>query len=153
MAQRLRAAAAFEHRTAQRDSLHGKEGYSRAAALYERTLALFPGAEDEATTILWLGEARYALGEHERAATAYAEAAAHPAADSALAHTASVQELVARDAAASRDTGGALDRYAAATESFASRWPRDGRVVDARRRKLMAKWRSGLRIQCVRHRP
>ena len=132
MAARLRAAAVFEHRAAQRDSLGGAPaGYRRAAALYERALALFPGAEDEPTTWLYLGEARFGFDDLEHAADAYGEAARHPRADSALAHTAAGQELAACDAAAARAPERFVERYGATAERFAASHPADPRAVDA----------------------
>jgi TolA-binding protein len=75
MAERLRAAAVFEHQAAQADTTHaGGRLQARCDALRDDP-ELFPGAADEARTELYLGEARYALGDHEHAADAYAAAA------------------------------------------------------------------------------
>lgn len=131
MAERLRAAAVYEHRIAQRDSLHGEAAFTQAAALYERVLARFPGAEDEARTCLYLGEARFALGNVLGAAEAYERAAAHPRADSGLAQLAAWQQLAALDVAAGSDPRHILQRYADTTERFANRFPDDVRSVDA----------------------
>jgi len=131
MAVRLRAAAVFEHRSARNDSTHRTGDLRRAVGLYEQTLKTFPGAADEPTTHLYLGEARYDLGAFAAAADAYAGAAAHPRADSTLAHTAAGQELAALDAGAAQDPAALLARYEKTTRRFAAAYPHDARSVDA----------------------
>jgi TolA-binding protein len=120
----------FTHRAAQAETLQAAARLERAAQLYEQTLAVFPGADDEPTTWLYLGEARYELGRHAAAADAYAAAAAHAGADSALAHTAAGQELAALDAAA-KSRPAVLERYEAAARRFGDRYAGDGRGLDA----------------------
>lgn len=142
MAQRLRAAAVHEHRVARQDSLHAPQHLDRAASLYAQTLQLFPGAEGEAQTWVYLGEAHFDRGQHAAAADAYAAASRHPQADSVLAHTAASQELAALDAACAARPDSLLDRYARRAAAFADRW-HDPRGVAALERAGSMAFGSG----------
>jgi tetratricopeptide (TPR) repeat protein len=125
MAAHLRAAAVFAHRQALVDSTHRSVSLDQAVQRYRDLLQRFPGADKEAQTWLYLGEARAAQGDPLAAADAYGRAQAHPRADSTVVAQARGGELVALDAAAARRLPGALERYEATARRLTDEKPRD----------------------------
>jgi len=130
MSRMLRSAAVFAHRRAATDSLAAKEHLEDAVQLYRQNLELFPGADGEPTTWLYLGEALYVLERPVEAADAYETAAAHPAADSTTQVQATMSMLAALDGAAASDAG-LLPRYERAARGVLQARPGDAHGLDA----------------------
>ncbi len=130
MSRMLRSAAVFAHRRAATDSLAANQHLEHAVELYRQTLELFPGADAEPTTWLYLGEALYALERPVEAADAYEAAAAHPAADSTTQTQATTSMLAALDVGAASDAA-LLPRYERAARSVLSARPGDAHGLDA----------------------
>jgi TolA-binding protein len=130
MAELLRASAVFAHREARGDSTVRQAGLERAVERYRRTLALFPGAEGEPTTWLYLGEALFESGRYVEAADACASAAAHAAADSTVRASAAGEELAALDAACAQDST-LLERYDHTARARLQQHPGDPHALDA----------------------
>jgi TolA-binding protein len=130
MVRYLRAAAVFAHQLARSDRDTATAELERAVELYTRTLEQFPGASEEPTTWLYLGEAYYELGRWVDAADAYGAASSHAAADGAMQRQAAAEELAALDAACAQEPQ-LLERYQRAAHTFANQHSRDARGVDA----------------------
>ena len=130
MAARLRSAAVFAHQQGRAGGAGAPEHLERAVTLYRQTLTLFPGAEGEPTTSLYLGEALFSLERPLEAAAAYDAAASHVAADSTTRESARAAELAALDRAAASDVT-VLERYEEVTRRYLATRPADARGLDA----------------------